>query len=487
MVLAVVNRSPGSLANGTSATALTTALVAGTPVTSLAVSALPQALASGATIQIGHGPSGFDVATLSAPANQGATAIAVTSYDPTVSWAIGTPVAPNQLVRTSLALGWPGDTNGPASAEFACALTDGVNLEVVYVTGGQGTTALTVVRAAEPVAGASTPITVVAGSSLAPTLTAAAVGTLTAGVFNVLDYGATGNGSTDDTAAIQRTVTAAAAWASARGAFSAVAAAVYFPNGRYFISAQIATGGQTLVMVGDAVLHSWITSTQGLRYPSGIIYAYQMETGGSNIPLFDGSADMAFENLGFDPQTGGSSTYAWLVPNALTINLSFSRVSLNCELATTGLVDAYETQFWQGPSFGTGSVVTTDHCNFWDVTSFATVVDVSSTFQSTMSVSLAGTFTTPKFVSGSQLTIAAAATVQWTGGQSLAAGTAIALTGTVTQFVLTGASFPSGGAAVIVTGTAPTRSAITGNVFVTTAAHALGFTPTASAGNVGTL
>ena len=57
----------------------------------------------------------------------------------------------------------------------------------------------------------------------------------------------------------------------------------------------------------------------------------------------------------------------------------------------------------------------------------------------------------------------------------------------MTTLLLTACTFPNGGAGVIVSGTAPTTSTITGNIFVTTAAHALGFTPTASAGNAGTL
>jgi len=184
-----VNRAPLTLAAGTCATTLTTALVSGTPVTSLAVAALPQTIASGSTVQIGVGTTGTDVATLSAQANAGATSLSVTSYTPSASWAIGTSVAPNVLTRNTATGGWPGDTGGPASADFRCVLTDTISaIEVVRVTGGQGTTALTVQRAAEPIGALQVPITVAAGASLAPAVTAGGLPALLANPSVVLEH-----------------------------------------------------------------------------------------------------------------------------------------------------------------------------------------------------------------------------------------------------------------------------------------------------------
>jgi len=52
-------------------------------------------------------------------------------------------------------------------------------------------------------------------------------------VFSVMDYGATGNGSTDDTAAIQLAINAAEAYSTTNGA-----ATVYFPEGNYAVAVQ---------------------------------------------------------------------------------------------------------------------------------------------------------------------------------------------------------------------------------------------------------
>ena len=54
------------------------------------------------------------------------------------------------FTRTSTTSGWPGDSNGPASANFRCVMTDGTNYEIVLVTGGFGTATLTISRAVEP-------------------------------------------------------------------------------------------------------------------------------------------------------------------------------------------------------------------------------------------------------------------------------------------------------------------------------------------------
>ena len=60
--------------------------------------------------------------------------------------------------------------------------------------------------------------------------------------INVLDYGATGNGTTDDTAAIQAAVTAG--YAAGTTGFS-----LYFPTGTYLMSSTI-TMGNTAGTVG---------------------------------------------------------------------------------------------------------------------------------------------------------------------------------------------------------------------------------------------
>ena len=66
-----------------------------------------------------------------------------------------------------------------------------------------------------------------------------------AGWFNVFSYGATGNGVTDDTVAIQAAYTAAAAYAATNGG-----ATVFFPDGTYIISDEIAVSVSNITLRG---------------------------------------------------------------------------------------------------------------------------------------------------------------------------------------------------------------------------------------------
>lgn len=88
--------------------------------------------------------------------------------------------------------------------------------------------------------------------------------------FNVRDYGATGDGGTDDTAAIRSTMSAAAA-AGTR------AAAVYFPAGDYVVSSTITlpSGFGNLWFVGDGHYASLIRSSH-----SRIMF--DVQSGGNN-------------------------------------------------------------------------------------------------------------------------------------------------------------------------------------------------------------
>jgi len=60
-------------------------------------------------------------------------------------------------------------------------------------------------------------------------------------IFNVKDYGAKGDGATDDTATINAAVTAATAYATANGSY----AEVFFPSGVYQLSGATTKGGST--------------------------------------------------------------------------------------------------------------------------------------------------------------------------------------------------------------------------------------------------
>jgi hypothetical protein len=81
--------------NNDGSTTLTTALTNGqTSVTSLAVAALPAAIPSGTTIQLGYGTGQTQNVVTSSLAAQAATSISVTSFTSNAAYAIGTAVVP---------------------------------------------------------------------------------------------------------------------------------------------------------------------------------------------------------------------------------------------------------------------------------------------------------------------------------------------------------------------------------------------------------
>lgn len=83
------------ITNNSGSSTLTTALTSGqTGVTSLAVAALPAAIPSGTSLQIGFGSGQTQTVITSASAAQGATSITVTSFTSNAAYAIGTAVVP---------------------------------------------------------------------------------------------------------------------------------------------------------------------------------------------------------------------------------------------------------------------------------------------------------------------------------------------------------------------------------------------------------
>jgi hypothetical protein len=112
-----------------------------------------------------------------------------------------------------------------------------------------------------------------AGSGL---FSAPALKRYTADTFNVRDYGARGDGTTDDTAAIQATVTAATASGSA---------GVYFPGGRpgYNVSAPIVVNASSpLVLFSDG-------PGSGMILPSSLTAdVFQVTTSGNAKVVFQG-------------------------------------------------------------------------------------------------------------------------------------------------------------------------------------------------------
>lgn len=88
----------------------------------------------------------------------------------------------------------------------------------------------------------------VAGTGIMASAAPAEAAAVSLDWFNVMDYGAKGDGSTPDTAAIQSAIDAAAAAAVGSGAKGGV---VYFPRGQYLVDP--ASGGPALSVNGDGV------------------------------------------------------------------------------------------------------------------------------------------------------------------------------------------------------------------------------------------
>lgn len=151
-----------------------------------------------------------------------------------------------------------------------------VDSELMLVTGGQSTTMWTVQRGVE----GTTPATHSSGATVTHDLTQASALALGA-VINVCsaDYGAKGDGSTDDTAAINAAIDAAKAQYTLNG-YHGYGAVVFFPPGVYICDSFL-TGcqkAQGLVLQGA-----------GTAYGS---------TGSANI-LFTGSAPLGSQFMDF--------------------------------------------------------------------------------------------------------------------------------------------------------------------------------------------
>jgi hypothetical protein len=121
-------------------------------------------------------------------------------------------------------------------------------------------------------------------------------------VFNVLWYGATGNGSTDDSTTCQAAITAASA---ANSQFAGIHGTVYFPGGSYLLTAAGLTcavkGGVSFVGDGPPGMSTTLaTGNSRIVVGSGL---WGLTTGTSST----GFEGFVFKNLEFYEQSAGTA------------------------------------------------------------------------------------------------------------------------------------------------------------------------------------
>lgn len=129
----------GTICNVTpSQTALTTALTTGGAITSMAVAALPAALATNAQITLST-PGQSQTFVVSAPASVGATSVSVNSLTPTFAFPIGTAVAISAGVQVQVTLSVVpsgGSADGTHAFLWAYPLNPGDTLSLLdYLVG----------------------------------------------------------------------------------------------------------------------------------------------------------------------------------------------------------------------------------------------------------------------------------------------------------------------------------------------------------------
>jgi hypothetical protein len=152
-------------------------------------------------------------------------------------------------------------------------------------------------------------------------------------VFNVKAYGAKGNGSTDDTQAIQKTISAVQ---------NNGGGIVYFPEGTYLISASlsITQGGITLAGAGQTATTLLIADT----YPNGDVITF--------TNLNTGSVRMLTINSPV-PRTGGAAIHLNNASRVYIQDVDMNNMYIGCQIDGAGGVLQYiDRGYWTNFSPG---------------------------------------------------------------------------------------------------------------------------------------
>jgi len=144
----------------------------------------------------------------------------------------------------------------------------------------------------------------VVGVGFGATAPAADAVTTTNDYFSVLFYGATGNGTTDDTAAVQAAITAA----------QTQGGTVYFPAGKYLLKG---TGTQLLLVSSQVRL---------------------LGDGNSSYLYIDSTVPNTTDVIRLSPPVGGGSGFGWIIDGLQFIPKSGTpaRHAINIDISTSG-------------------------------------------------------------------------------------------------------------------------------------------------------
>lgn len=238
----------------------------------------------------------------------------VTGDGTTGPYTLNYPYVPGSLSAHHATTGavWVLDGTDPAAGEFGTAENLTGDLVVCYQATGAATTdadnpqpspaspaggGVTVEDEGTPLATAATTLDFVGAGVTATGTGATKTITIPGGTsiyFNVLDYGAVGDDTTDDTTAIQDAIDAAIANGGGT---------VYFPAAIYRITAALAISGQQITLLGDnpwsSVIRQATANTDGLSFGNGLHIIEKLQLRGPTGNSSGAGIDTA----------GGSSAY----------------------------------------------------------------------------------------------------------------------------------------------------------------------------------
>lgn len=170
---------------------------------------------------------------------------------------------------------------------------------------------------------------VVALGNRRPVLAATTTGTFWdqgGAVFNVRAYGATGNGSTDDTAAISATISAAQ---------NAGGGIVYLPQGNYLVSGQLSVTHSGIQIIGAGQAATTITVSSG--YANGDVINFSNVSWGS-VRMLTLTSQVA--------RTGGAAIHMATANGIYVQDVDVTAMYIGCLIDGTCILNYIDRGYW---------------------------------------------------------------------------------------------------------------------------------------------